>query len=134
MPSISNFTLSDRKDTPEVHTFSPHGRDSGTGVTTWVETDGSPIGDVKITSSTRKTQSGAYKVTVMFHKPVVGEETVDGITRQVVLRQIYGKLEITYPADSTTAERDDYIGMFSDIFSKNKAIWDSQLVDLESVW
>ena len=132
MPALTSLVLKDRATTPVDHTFSPSELKDGVG--TVVESSGQKIGDSKYSVSSRKTAGGRYAAKVKLEVPVVENQTVNGVTRPVVTRVAYATAEFSFAADSTTAERNNLVGMLADSFAKTKTLVDKTIVDLEGVW
>lgn len=132
MPALTSLVLKDRATTPVDHTFTPSELKDGVG--TVVESSGQKIGDSKYSVSSRKTAGGRYAAKVKLEVPVVENQTVNGVTRPVVTRVAYATVDFSFAADSTTAERNNLVGMLADSFAKSKTLVDKTIVDLEGVW
>lgn len=132
MPALTSLVLKDRASTPVDHTFTPSELKDGVG--TVVESSGQKIGDSKYSVSSRKTAGGRYAAKVKLEVPVVENQTVNGVTRPVVTRVAYATVDFSFAADSTTAERNNLVGMLADSFAKSKTLVDKTIVDLEGVW
>lgn len=132
MPALTSLVLKDRATTPVDHTFIPSELKDGVG--TVVESSGQKIGDSKYSVSSRKTAGGRYAAKVKLEVPVVENQTVNGVTRPVVTRVAYATVDFSFAADSTTAERNNLVGMLADSFAKSKTLVDKTVVDLEGVW
>lgn len=132
MPALINLVLKDRASTPVDHTFVPSNVKDGVGVV--AESNGTKLGDSKYSVSSRKTANGRYAAKVKLEVPVVENQTINGVTRSVVTRVGYVTADFSFSADSTTAERNNLVGMFADSFAKTKTLVDKTIVDLEGVW
>lgn len=132
MPALTPLVLKDRATTPVDHTFVPSDVKDGVGLV--VESTGMKIGDSKYSISSRKTAGGRYAAKVKLEVPVVENQTVNGVTRPVVTRVAYATTDFSFAAESTTAERNNLVGMLADSFAKSKALVDKTIVDLEGVW
>lgn len=64
----------------------------------------------QLSNSVRRSAS-RRKTTVKLQVPVLGSETVNGISREVVLRKAYATVEFDFAIESTTAERTSFRNM-----------------------
>lgn len=131
MPQLQQLVLTDRADTPVSHTFTPV--DIQQNVATVSERTGSPVADPIYSISNRRSGDN-YKVTIKMSVPVVQNETVNGISRPVVVRSAYVQATFTFSKDSTEEERDNVVGMFADSFGTGKTLVNDTLVKLEGVY
>lgn len=132
MPALTTLVLKDRASTPVDHTFTPS--DVKDGVGTVVESTGMKLGDSKYSVSSRKTTGGRYAGKLKLEVPVVENQTVNGVTRPVVTRVAYATIDFSFAAESTTAERNNLVGMLADSLAKSKTLVDKTIVELEGVW
>lgn len=132
MPALQNLVLTDRASTPVNHTFTPF--DLKDGVGTVVESSGVKVGDSKFSITSRKTGNGRYKAVVKLEIPKVENAVVNGIDTPTVTRIAYATVEFSFHESSTTAERNNVVGMLASSFEKAKALVDKTIVDLEGVW
>lgn len=132
MPQIGNLVLTDRKTTPVAHTFTPAGEDAN-GVWSVRESSGTPITDRTASLSLKKTPT-RYKPELRFSFPVGAEETINGVTRQIVLRTARARIEFDFDAASTEAERKDVVGMVQSALDDSKALTNDMIVKLEHVY
>lgn len=132
MPALTSLVLKDRASTPVDHTFTPS--DVKDGVGTVVESTGMKLGDSKYSVSSRKTTGGRYAGKLKLEVPVVENQTVNGVTRPVVTRVAYATIDFSFAAESTTAERNNLVGMLADSLAKSKTLVDKTIVELEGVW
>lgn len=133
MPQLAPFTVIDRKTTPADHVFTPRGitRD---GKAELVESTGSPIGDLVYSIHPRRTPNGRFKIDLELMIPVTGNETINGVTRTVILRRSFHKSSHTFEPTSTRAERNDAIGIWANAYGVSNTLVDKVLNDLESVY
>nr|APG77017.1 hypothetical protein [Beihai levi-like virus 25] len=131
MPQLQQLVLTDRADTPVSHTFTPV--DIQQNVGTVSERTGSPVADPIYSISNRRSGDN-YKVTIKMSVPVVQNETVNGISRPVVVRSAYVQATFTFSKDSTEEERNNVVGMFADSFGTGKTLVNDTLVKLEGVY
>jgi hypothetical protein len=131
MPSFASFDLLDREDTPVSHTFTPNSLEAGLG--TFVESDGVPVGDNKITVSVRR--SGAkYKARLVMSAPTIVTETINGVDSSKVSRTAYADLTLTFDATSTRQERENLVGMFANALSADNTPIDGVITGLEGLY
>jgi hypothetical protein len=131
MPQLQQLVLTDRAATPVAHTFTPV--DIQQNVGTVSERTGSPVADPIYSISNRRSGDN-FKVTIKMSVPVVQNETINGITRPIVVRSAYVQATFTFSKDSTEEERDNVVGMFADSFGTGKALVNDTLVKLEGVY
>lgn len=132
MPQLQNLVLTDRQTTPVAHTFTP--RDIVNGVGTVIESTGVPVGDNRVSVSISKTSTGRYKSVLKGVFPVVQNQTINGITSPVVVRTAYAEVHFTFDEQSTTAERNNVVGMIADALGTAKTLVHKTIVDLEGVY
>lgn len=131
MPQLQQLVLTDRAATPVAHTFTPV--DIQQNVGTVSERTGSPVADPVYSISNRRSGDN-FKVTIKMSVPVVQNETINGITRPIVVRSAYVQATFTFSKDSTEEERDNVVGMFADSLGTGKALVNDTLVKLEGVY
>lgn len=132
MPQMQNLVLTDRAATPVAHTFTPRSISGNVGEV--VESTGVPVGNPRATISLTKTTSGRYKATFKLEVPAVQNETINGVTRPVVVRKAYANLEVSFDETSTTQERNNVMGMLQTALMADKALVHEVFVDLEGVY
>ena len=132
MPQLANVTLTDRKGTPVVHTFTPENIASGVG--TVVESSGIPAGSNRLSISLGKQANNRYKPNLRFSFPVVQTETVNGVSRPVIVRTAYATVEFSFDSTSTEAERNDVVGMVADSLGVSKTVVNDTVVKLQGVY
>lgn len=105
MPANSNIAILDGAPTPVSHTYVPAGLDGSSGVAHFIErTDGVFVGEPKLDITIRPVTKGqpTRKAVVLLTQP---KRTTDEAGNVTVAYENLGKLEFTYSANSTTAER-----------------------------
>jgi hypothetical protein len=132
MPQLQNLVLTDRQGTPVDHTFVP--RDIVAGLGTVVESSGVPIGNKTVQVALNKTASGRYKAVIKMAIPIVQTQTINGIDTPVVVRTSYVDTTFTFDATSTTAERNDVVGMFATALGTSKTLVNDTVVGLQGVY
>lgn len=132
MPQLQNLVLTDRSTTPVNITFKPQGLSSqGVGVVS--DSTGVPVGDKRVSVSMTKRNS-RYKGEVRLTLPVLATETINGVSRPVVIRTGYITLSVDFDERSTEQERKDAIGMLQSGLDPTKLLVNDALVKLESVY
>lgn len=131
MPNLQNLVLTDRATTPVNHTFTPG--DSGNGVGVVVETTGVPTGESRFSISNRRVGE-KIKGKAVLTIPVVQNETVNGISRPVVVRTAIISMDVTFAKDSTEQERNDAIGMFASSLQTTKVLVHDTFVKAQGVF
>lgn len=132
MPQLQNVVLTDREPTPVSHTFVP--KDIVNGVATVVETNGTPIGETKLTISLRGTGTAKRKGRIVLYAPVVQTETINGISRPTVVRTAIAAIDVTFDAASTEQERKNLIGMLHSALDPAKVLVNDTFVKLQNVY
>lgn len=132
MPTLSPISLTDRESTPATHTFVPQSRTND--VSTFVERDGVPLGDNKLTVSLKKTQSGRYNVAIKMVLPQTVTETVNGVASESVARVAYADMKLSFDASSTAQERDNAIGMICSSLDSGQSEMIALARDLETFY
>lgn len=133
MPQLQNLVLTDRAATPVAHTFAPS--EISGGVAAVVESSGVPLGNKRVTLSINRTKdNGRYKPSLKFTFPVVQTETLNGVSRPVVVRTAYVDLTFTFDPASTTQERDDVMGQVYSSLATDQTLTRGLIVGLENVY
>lgn len=132
MPALQTTVLKDRATTPVDHTFTPESVKDGVGSV--IETSGVPIGNSRLSVSSRKLPSGKYKAEVRLAVPTVATETINGVANPKILREAYASATFTFDQSSTEAERNNVVGMFADAFGTGKVLVNDTVVKLQGVY
>lgn len=61
-------------------------------------------------------------------------ETINGVSRPVVVRTAYANLSVTFDEKSTEQERNDAIGLMASALATGKVLVNDTLVKLEGVY
>lgn len=132
MPALQSVSVLDRTPvTPVAHVFQPRDVSSGVGVV--VNSAGVPVGEEKLTVSSRK--SGAkFRGKLTLTMPVVVNETINGVVTPKVVRTAYVTVETTFDETSSTQERTNAMGMIADALGTSKTLVHNALVGLEGVY
>lgn len=130
---MQNLVLTDRTPvTPVNFTFVPRDIDPN-GVGSVINTTGTPVGEKRCSVSMKK-RNNRFVGELRLALPVVATETVNGVSKPVVIRTAYVTLTATFDERSSKQERDDAIGMMASALSVSKLLVNDTLVNLESVW
>jgi len=132
MSDFTTLVLDDRQATPISHSFVPVSRENG--IAEWSETDGTPLGDNKVTASVRRAANDKIKSRFKLVIPVTAVETVNGIALTKVVRVGYADISFTFDSSSTQEERDDLVGMTADALSVANPQLHNLFVNLQSVY
>lgn len=132
MPQLQSVVLTDRTTpTPVNLTFVP--RDIADGVGSVVNANGTPIGEKRMSVSMKK-RNARYHGEVRLVLPVVATETINGVSKPVVVRTAYVTLTATFDEKSTEQERTDAIGLMASGLATGKVLVNDALVKLEGVY
>jgi len=133
MPQLQSVVLTDRSTpTPNNWTFVP--RDIVQNVGTVVFSSGVPIGDSRMTVSTKRNSSGKYKSEIRMVIPVVQNQTINGVVSPVVVRTAYVNLDFTFDQTSTEDERNSVVGLLQSALGSSKTLVNDAVVKLEGVY
>lgn len=134
MPQIQTTVLADRQSTPVNHSFVPVdiAQPGSVGI---LQTVGAfLIGVMRLSLGMRRTPSGKYRGFLNLDVPVVQEETINGITKPVVVRTAYIRVQVTWDAGSTFDERNNAIGLLRSALDPTKVLVNDTLVKCEAVY
>jgi len=132
MPQATTLTVADRKATPVNHTFNPNGQLKD-GSWLFTETGPVKIGERRFSITTRKSGPN-YKARVLLTDPVVGTEVINGVSNPKILRTAFADVTFTFSENSSLAERQDTVGMFSQSLLAFQPMMDAVLTKLESLY
>lgn len=133
MPQLANVILKDRAATPANITFVPVEISNGVGVLT--TSTGVPLAESTVTISRRVTPAGKYKVSFKIRRPIVQDQTVNGVVSPIVVRVAYADVNLTFDPTSTLQERKDLSGMLESAFAATQtAVLAPVFADLQSVY
>lgn len=105
MPQLVNVTLNN--GTKDI-VFTP--QQIVGNVASLIDPGQSIVGAGQLSNSVRRSTT-RRKTTVKLQVPVLGNETVNGISREVVLRKSYATVEFDFAIESTTADRTAFRNM-----------------------
>ncbi len=132
MPQLQTVTLADRTPvTPANLTFQP--RDIVAGVGEVVNNAGTPIGEKRLTVSTKQTGK-RFKSEVRLVLPVVVTEVINGVSSPKVVRTSYVNLSTSFDETSTEQERNDAVGLMASALLPAKVLINDALVKVEGVY
>lgn len=135
MPSLQNLVLTDRASTPLNHTFVPAGIDQqNVGEVVNPSSTGVPAGSERVTLSMRKGGDGRYKGKLKLVFPILATETINGVSKPVVVRNTIVNVSFDFDEMSTTQERKDAIGMTYSALAPAATLVNNTLVNVESIW
>lgn len=132
MPQLQPLVLTDRKATPVNHTFNPQNIVSG--VARVAESSGIPLGDNAVTISIARNGNGRYKAHLKFTFPVLQTETVNGVSKPVIVRSSFAEVHFNFDQSSSEAERNDVVGMVQSALLPAKALVHDAVVKLEGIY
>lgn len=132
MPQLQSVVLTDRSTpTPVNRTFAP--RDEVDGVGTTANVSVTPIGAERFSVSNKQTGT-KFKGELRLVVPVVQTETINGVSRPVVVRTAYVTLLTSFDISSTEQERKDAIGMLQSALDPSKILVNDALIKTEGVY
>lgn len=132
MPATTTLSIYDRASTPVLHDYHPDGKVDD--VWAFVESDGVPLGDRKITISKSVTSSKKRKLRIVLTDPVMTTETVNGVARQIEERIGYATVTFTFDESSTLQERKDLVGKTHGLLSESQTFMMAVLEDLQGIY
>lgn len=133
MPALQNVVLTDRAATPVAHTFTPRDIKDGVAMVVKPDVTGLPISEMRYSISSRRT-GDRIKTTVKFVLPIVQTETINGVSKPIVVRESYVDATFNFSASSTEAERNNVVGMFADSFAASKVLINDTVVKGQGIW
>jgi hypothetical protein len=131
MAQAASFTVNDRESTPVGHVFTP--KRISTELAEFVETASVPIGEKRVSISTRKSGSN-YKVRTKLEVPTLVTEVVNGVNVPKVPRTIFIDTTYTFPDLSSLQERKNAVGMHYNMQAPAQTMIDASLTGLEGIW
>lgn len=133
MPTLQSMILTDRTPgTPVAHTFTPKGLNGGVGIVT-DKSGGVPFGEPRFAIGNRETQD-RINTDVKFSVPVLATESINGVSRPIVLRSAYVTARFSFSRLSTEQERNDVVGMFASAFAPGVTLVNDVVVKAEGVY
>ena len=128
MPQLTSVVLKNHAAVDQ--TFAPRGIVNG--VASLAKSTGVPIGDLRITASRSRTQTGREKVTFKLQLPVVQDVTVSGISKPTAVRTAFCDIAFTVDSTSNTPERQDLLAFAKNLLGSTLA--STTVVDLEDIY
>jgi hypothetical protein len=132
MPSITTLTIDDRESTPVSHTYVPSAGE-GSKYQSWVSSNGVIVADKRL-ALTNKMNGTSRKTGLVFADPIVADETINGVTRPLVIRSGYAELRFTFSVDSTLQERANLVGKIHNVTAPEQVFMMKVLQDGEGWW
>lgn len=105
MPQLVNVTLNN--GTEDI-VYTP--QQIVGNVASLIDPEHTIMGTGQLSNSVRRSAT-RRKTTVKLQVPVLGNETVNGMTREVVLHKSYATVEFDFAIESTTADRTSFRNM-----------------------
>jgi len=133
MPAFTTITANDREATPVAHVFTPQTK-SVDNIFTYVNRDGTPLGDEKLTLSVTQTGNGNHKVRLRLSIPTLVEETINGVVVPKVDRTAYANIDLTFSNRSSLQERKNTVGLLANMLDTGQAQIMAVAQDLEGIW
>lgn len=135
MAAFQNVTLTDRAPTPVNHIFVPNGYEAK-DVAAFIESasGGVPEGSSRLTASVRKTPAGNYKVALKLDVPVLVTEVVNGVSINKIDSIDRAEVTFTFSGKSTTARRNNVVGMTENALKSTQALLNDLVVNLNPAY
>lgn len=135
MAAFQNVTLTDRATTPVNHVFVPNGYEAK-DVAAFVESasGGVPEGSSRLTASVRKTPAGNYKIALKLDVPVLVTEVVNGVSINKIDSIDRAEVTFTFPGKSTTARRNNVVGMVESALKSTQTLLNDLVVNLNPAY
>jgi hypothetical protein len=130
MPNRTTLTIANGESTPVDVPFVP--KSGANNVSTFVATDGVPVGDRILTVSS--THGNREKASIRFKLPVTVTETVNGVSNSVVARTAYVRMDFDFAGNSTLEEREDAVAFAANILDPSQTAIMSILKDLHDFY
>lgn len=135
MPQLQSIVLTDRATTPVNHTLTPREiqQPNSVGIVGEAVSGGVPLSETRLSVSTRKS-AGKLRSRVVLTVPVTQTETINGVSRPVVVRTGVADLSVTFADSSTEQERNDLVGMLYSALATGKTLVNDAIVKGEAVY
>lgn len=132
MPNMTTLSVTDRSDPGNDHVLLPVATHP---IAWWKENGSVPLGDLTVSVST-STSATKIKPTVRVKIPQIVEETINGVITSKVARTAYADIRLSFDVTSTSTERNELIGMVSDLFADaaTQPLFHAMIVDLENAY
>lgn len=135
MAAFQNVVLTDRASTPVNHTYVPAGWNQP-GVAVFIEpaSGGVPEGSSRLTASVRRTPSGNFKVALKLDVPVLVTEVVNSVSVNKVDSVDRAEVTFTFSGKSTTARRNNVVGMTESALKSAQVLLNDLIVGLNPAY
>jgi len=133
MPALQSLVLTDRQSTPVNHTLLPVSEKDGLATVALADASGAVVTEKRFTIQMKRSP-GRMRVTCRLSVPVVVTETINGVSSPVVVRNALVDCAFVFADTSTSAERNDVVGMFASALTASKLLVNDTIVKGESVW
>jgi hypothetical protein len=134
MPQLTSITVNDGLDTPVSHTFERGNFPVQGAVTvgTLYESDGTIIGDNKLSLKTVDRSKARLRPVLSLSVPVTVTETINGVSVESVVDTNHIRIEGNFGSSSTTDNRKVIRGLAANLLDDAtvKALFE----DLEGLW
>lgn len=134
MPQLTSITVNDGLDTPVSHTFERGNFPVQGAVTvgTLYETDGTILGDIKVSLKTVDRSRERLRPVMTVAVPVVVTETINGVSVDRVVDTDHIRIEGNFGSSSTTDRRKVICGLAANLLGDTtvKDVFE----DLEGLW
>jgi len=132
MPAAVSISLDDREGTPVTHVFTPSGVDDKGVWSFYNNAIEETIGRESLT--VRLTRGARNKVRIRFTMPVMATETINGVSKPVIVRTNMADVQFVLDESSTQQERDNLISMVANATLAAQATINSVLSDVEDIF
>lgn len=133
MSEAASFSVDDREDTPVSHTFTPNGFDRNNPLAFFKNAGGTIVEDEKFSISWRETQSNRI-VRCVLAIPTVVTETINGVDRETLERTARADVTFTFALSSTEDERDNVVGLLTNMLASANSVINDTVVGTEALW
>jgi hypothetical protein len=131
MPQIASVTINDGATTPVAHTYVPKGVQAGVG--TVEERAAVTAGNAVLTFSHNRS-ANRLRARIRGRWPVVQTETINGVSRPVVVRESACDLSFSFDAGSTLQERKDCLALIRNFLAESQPMAYKTIVECEEAW
>lgn len=131
MGQAATITINDRETTPIAHAFTP--RTVSTDLAQFVESASVPIGERKLSISSRKS-GGKYRIRLKLENPTLVTEVVNSVNVPKVPRIAYADVTFTFDETHSLQERKNTVGMFANALAASQTLVDASVTGLEGIW
>lgn len=132
MPQITSISINDRESTPVSHTYTANGR-AANGTVEAVRNTGVLAASESLKISARD-GSKYHNVKLSLTIPIVQTETINGISRPLVVRTGRANVEFSFDLTSTLQERQNLVGLIANALAANQTDLNKVLTVGEAPW